>query len=281
MQRIFVNHPEEFGFPLSRDVFEDPHMVFHGTGSKYAERIQSEGLRNNQLPYDWYDVRIVVEVARKMALEFSEREHWPVLNAFTLGAGDSYVGDKPISFDVSYWHARNYASIKDSETVAALRGCAEHLLRVCSSAAAQANHLQMVLGRATPSVQARVQAFLNDEGLAEAQPQLEQVLRKYAPDSQTAVVLVIEAETDQLEDRGAVFRGAARIKTGDRGTELRLRNQMHIRPSQIRARIDFPNGIRPWFPFANVSLPLPWEGIPGRLQQIGDQDLRRKYERCF
>jgi hypothetical protein len=281
MQHIFVNHPEEFGFPLSRDVFEDRHIVFHGTGSKYAERIQSASLRNNHLPYDWHDIRIVAGVARKMALEFSEHEHWPVLNAFTLGAGDSYVGDKPISFDVSYWRARNYASIKDSETVTALRGCAEHLLRLCSSPAAQANHLQIAIGQATPSVQARVQAFLNGEGLAAAQSQLKQVLRKYAPDSQTAVVLVIEAESDQLEDHGTVFRGAARIKTGDMGIELRLRNHMHIRPTQIRARIDFPNGTRPWFPFTNMPLPLPWEGIPGRLQEIDDQDLRRKYERCF
>ena len=104
-----ITEPIDNSFPFSRELFENPGVVYHGTWSAYAPRIESAGFSGFDLPFDHKDIETIM-LAREL---------------FGIGsyAGPVFFRDtqpKPreeLSLTGSFWHARACATDGGGEVV--------------------------------------------------------------------------------------------------------------------------------------------------------------------
>jgi len=62
MDRLEIKDPNYFVYPLSRQIYYDPKVVYHGTRSSFAESIESKGWKLNDVPYDRSDAKLVCDI---------------------------------------------------------------------------------------------------------------------------------------------------------------------------------------------------------------------------
>ncbi len=47
-----INNPDEVCYPLTREIYEDFKIVYHGTSISYIEKIEEKGWCRNDQPYE-------------------------------------------------------------------------------------------------------------------------------------------------------------------------------------------------------------------------------------
>ncbi len=62
MREIIINDPNDVVYPLSKDVYEDLKILYHGTSNSYMERIEKKGWCKNDQPHDMKDIKYICEV---------------------------------------------------------------------------------------------------------------------------------------------------------------------------------------------------------------------------
>ena len=109
--------PDDIIYPLSREFFENPKVVYHGTSSSFSKKLETYGWRENDQPYDIDDIRYICNIS-ELLIYFGNG--YAVLRPFTLGISDAYLNEKRASFTSNYWMARRFASVKGGETINAI-----------------------------------------------------------------------------------------------------------------------------------------------------------------
>ena len=57
---------DEVCYPLSRDIYEDSRIVYHGTRSSYTEKIETKGWCRNDQPYEIADIKFICELLESL-----------------------------------------------------------------------------------------------------------------------------------------------------------------------------------------------------------------------
>lgn len=73
----------DFVYPLSREIFYDPKVVYHGTRSNHSQGIMSNGWQMNYKPYDLNDAMQIWDAFDSIGYE----EVCPVSKAFQENVG--------------------------------------------------------------------------------------------------------------------------------------------------------------------------------------------------
>ena len=125
MECITVADPNDRSFPLSRELFEDRQILYHGSWSTYSSRIESEGFIHGALPFDW---RHVATVFRAMQAIGGSALH--------VFLGEEYPRRPPpcdLSLIANFWSARAYATDEGGEVVRMTIREAQQFERICAS----------------------------------------------------------------------------------------------------------------------------------------------------
>jgi hypothetical protein len=290
MDRVIISDPSDIFFPLPREVFEQPRLVYHGTGAIHAQAIETNAWRTGDLPYAWNDVLKVLKWCEQLRLEFSDAEGgYSVLRAFSAGVSDAYVAAKPVSFSICYWNARNYAANPDGETISALRVVLSKLKAMASNSEERALHERVLrhamerspltYGEALREPVEHLEAGFLEQRLPEITHLLEKHAHRFA---NFPVVLAVRLEERQVESESQSFLAldcSTRLLFG--GVEVRTLPEVIVHPDQLVACIEFPRGVRRWTPFAGNELPLSWKLGTRRLNNLDDPALKAVYERGF
>jgi len=110
MDTITISDSTDRSFPFSRAMFEDPHVVYHGTWSAYSGRIESAGFGGFALPFDHGDVEAIMHA-------------WEQVGILGGYAKDVFFARTPgsprneLSMAGNFWHARAYATDGGGEVV--------------------------------------------------------------------------------------------------------------------------------------------------------------------
>ena len=126
MDTITITNPTDQSFPFSRQLFEDPHVVYHGTWSVYTNRIESEGFGGVALPFDHNEIEVVMHA-------------WEQVGILGSYAKDVFFGNKPgqprpeLSMTANFWHARAYATDGGGEVVRIMLQEAKDFESLCSN----------------------------------------------------------------------------------------------------------------------------------------------------
>jgi len=284
MDRLIVSEPSDIFFPLSREVFEDPYVVYHGTGVMAAQFIETNGCRAGEIPYEWSNVLKVLTWCKQVRLEFSDTENgYAVLRAFSAGGNDCYIAAKPVSFSISYWSSRNYAKNVDGETISNLRMVLSKLRGMATDLEERDLHSRVLRDAMKRSSQTYYEALrepverLETGFLEERLPEITHLIEKYAHRvGNFPAVLAVRLEERQVATESRSKLGLDRWCRA----EVRTIPEAIVRPDQLVARIEFPHGVRYWESFADRPLPLPWEFKTRRLNDL-DDELKAVYERGF
>src|SRR5262249_54486245 len=113
-------------YPFSRALYDDPNIVYHGTSSTFAVRIEAEGLIAG-VP------RFPIEALRELmhtcdAIGFRS---WCYTTIKGLSAGTrlSQPDDRCVYLSANFWYARDYATNRGGETVHNALRLTDELLR--------------------------------------------------------------------------------------------------------------------------------------------------------
>jgi hypothetical protein len=104
-----ITNADDRTFPFSRALFENPYIVYHGTWSAYAKRIESEGFGGPALPFDQNDLETIAEALEKAG----------TLGSYTRTVFSNQPGQPrtQLSMTGNFWHARAYATDGGGEVV--------------------------------------------------------------------------------------------------------------------------------------------------------------------
>ena len=110
MDSILIDDPEDRRYPFTRAQSEDPYVLYHGTWSTWAARIDHDGLMKGVVPFDWVDIATIFEANQAIG-------HGSFLRMFL---GESYPHKPPtgdLFFSADFWTARAYATDGGGEAI--------------------------------------------------------------------------------------------------------------------------------------------------------------------
>ena len=103
METVVITDREDRSYPLNKDFFDNPQIMYHGSWSTYAKAIEERGFVHGDLPFDWKDVATVFEAHRAIG----RGSYLPVF------LGRNYPLEQPardLSITGNFWLARGYAT---------------------------------------------------------------------------------------------------------------------------------------------------------------------------
>jgi len=103
MISITISESDNNLYPFSKQLWDDPQVVYHGTWSTYGSRIESEGFAHPELPFDYSHVLAIVEAGDALGI-----------GSF---ASDMREPNPFLSTVANYWGARCYSTDKGGELV--------------------------------------------------------------------------------------------------------------------------------------------------------------------
>lgn len=245
MYKATISKRCDRSFPFSRTLFEDPHAVYHGTWSTYAQRIESGGFGGCSLPFDHNDITAISDAWKRVG----------VLESYAGQVFFTGKSDRPreeLSMTGSFWHARAYATDRGGEVVRIMLKEARDFEALCSEdATRRALKARWEEGlRNCPGHAATLEAveFLADknalqltrERVTKAREAIESVVRGGYP-----VVYAISVQPQWFGEKWD--RYLAHWEEGNRAAvELRCpRGRVSL--DRIVAKATFPNGTDPDF----------------------------------
>lgn len=110
-------------FPFSPTLFDDPHIVYHGTWSAYSQRIESAGF-GGALPFEQNDLETIAEAWGKAG----------ICDSYTRTVFSNKPGQPrtELSMTGNFWHARAYATDGGGEVVRMVLKDAKDFETLCS-----------------------------------------------------------------------------------------------------------------------------------------------------
>lgn len=212
-----LDDPIDILYPLDNCIFDNPKIVYHGTCSSFSKMIESTGWQINNPPYDIDDVKYVCECYNSLGIQ---NDVYGTLRHYTLGMSNGETNYP--RFTKNYWIARNFASFKCGETISSLVDGVEELVS-------------------------------NRELSREKIERLRKLKQKYRDIFQNSfgVVYVIDVEPDWFSNWGPM---AGNIETNEPNIDLILIE--NLPPENIKAKIEFHNGITSYRPDYDYPLPL-------------------------
>ena len=238
MECITINDPNDRSFPLSRALFENRQVLYHGSWTTYSSTIESEGFVHGALPFDWRHVATVFRARQAIGG-----------SALKMFLGEEYPR-KPPSCDLSlitnFWFARAYAMDGGGEVVRMTIEEAQQFERICTIAqerAALKAHWEKGL-RDCPdhsATKAAVKLLGDDSALQHlcsdvkaAREALVSVTAGGCP-----VVYAVRVVPGWFGNEWANYM--TDLESGHRTTELRCRGEV-IHPDRLVAKVIYPNG---------------------------------------
>jgi hypothetical protein len=124
MDTTAITDANDRSFPFSRALFENPYIVYHGTWSAYAQRIESAGFGGPALPFDHNDLETIAEVWEKAG----------IVGSYTRTVFSNQPGQPrtELSMTGNFWHARAYATDGGGEVVRMVLKDAKDFETLCS-----------------------------------------------------------------------------------------------------------------------------------------------------
>jgi hypothetical protein len=239
MHVVTISDRTDYLFPFSQMLWEDRHVVYHGSWSTYSPRIEAAGFGHTELPFNHEHVNTI---ARAWA---------------AVGTLDSYAQlffrnspgrPRPeLSMTGNFWNARAYATDGGGEVVRMMLQDARAFESLCTTdeRLALKRHWEDGLKR-SPGHQSTISAvrLLGDlsrmhalcEQVRAAREGIEAVTKDGFP-----VVYAIRIEPEWFGEEWE--RYICRWEEGDRGPiELVCRREL-ISPDRILAKAVYPNGV--------------------------------------
>jgi hypothetical protein len=130
MDSILIDDPEDRRYPFKRALFEDPYVLYHGTWSTWAARIDHDGLMKGFVPFDWVDIATIFEANQAVG-------RGSFLRMFL---GEAYPHQPPtrdLFFSANFWTARAYATSGGGEAIRKGIEEAQELETVCNEPGAR------------------------------------------------------------------------------------------------------------------------------------------------
>jgi hypothetical protein len=238
METTTITNLTDQSFPFSRAIFEDPHVVYHGTWSTYSQIIESTGF-GGALPFEHNDLEVIAEAWEKAG----------ILGSYTRTVFSNKPGQPRIELSMTgnFWHARAYATDGGGEVVRMVLKDARDFENLCSKdeerLALQARWERGL--KKSPGHIATVSAveFLGDQAalqatcrrVAKARQSIERVVHGGVP-----VVYGISVERQWFEETWDTY--LAQWEDGHRAAvELRCSRDV-VSPDRIVAKVLYPNG---------------------------------------
>ena len=271
MLEKIIDEPDEVCYPLSREIFNDSKILYHGTSNSYIERIESKGWCKNDQPYEMTDIKSICELME--SLDYGNKGY-AVLRPFTLGVTDYYLKNKMPSFTSNYWMARTFASVPGGETVNNLAGALNDFINFLNSNDLRQKHIDSLtskfakydeflkqIKKTDPNIDSfrtMFQKYKKALELIKSKQFLNETLKKtlalkekYEPFVQNAygVIYVVRVRPKWFKNW---------IEPIQPQTRTDFLADITISTETIIAKIFFPKGITAYFPASNVPLPLPW-----------------------
>jgi len=259
-------------YPFSKEWYDDPFILYHGTSSIYSESIEHDGWNMNEQPYDIADFQKICNFFEDIGWDGTPKNSgYSVLRSFSLGGDDNYVDSKPVSFSQIYWTARNYSRNIGGESIHYFFLAIEDILNMCESKQLQDEHRKFLEDELKEFLDMQKKTsnpeFLNN-GINRYENFLENFSTDFLNNSKNItiklqekyehfkkihfpVVYVVKVEPDWFENNDEFDI------LDDKSLELRAKT--NISSSSLIARIDFPNGIDHMTVYSNGSQPVSWE----------------------
>jgi hypothetical protein len=256
METVTITDPQDRSYPFKEELFDNPQILYHGSWSTYANRIETEGFVHGSLPFDWKDVAAVYEANKAVG----RGSYLPVF------LGDKYPRDEPprdLSITGNFWFARAYATDGGGEVVRITIEEAREFEEICTiperRAALKARWQQGL--RECPGHPATVAAIevLDDAQLLSrlyGEVKAAQERLTGIADGGFAVVYALRVEPEWFGERWDRYLRDWEIS---RARELRCSGD-HVPPDRIIAKAEYPNGTdRKFMPTCFCS----WEDYQG------------------
>ncbi|MFC2072401.1 hypothetical protein ACFLUU_06840 [Chloroflexota bacterium] len=285
---IEIKSPEDILYPLEREFFEDPRVVYHGTSSIHASEIERNGWASNALPYDMRDIKAICSIYESLSFQGFSGDGYALLRAFTLGMNGNYSEDKSASFSGSYWRSRNYSASPGGETMAGVILAVKELEDLITDTELLEKHRsklhhdlsrrQHYPGHIIAEYRAAERRLNEMEYLNQCLQQVRELKEKYEAIASyhSPVVYAVKVEPQWFETADSKAWYEIPPVARERSAEFRPNPSVHIPLDRIVARIDFSNGVGPWIPFYGETLPLPWLTTHNQTKQMWE-----RYRRTF
>jgi hypothetical protein len=123
MNKTTITNLTDQSFPFSRELFEDPHVVYHGTWSTYSQIIEAKGF-GGALPFEHNNLEAIAEAWENVG----------ILGSYTRTVFSNKPGQPraELSMTGSFWHARAYATDGGGEVVRMVLKEARDFENLCS-----------------------------------------------------------------------------------------------------------------------------------------------------
>ena len=131
MKTASISNPNDVCYPFSKEWYDDPYILYHGTSHVYSESIEKNGWNVNEQPYEIDDFQNICKLFEDIGWDGTPKNSGhSVLRSFTVGGNDDYVDVKPASFSQNYWTARNYSRNIGGESIHYLFLAIEDILNI-------------------------------------------------------------------------------------------------------------------------------------------------------
>ncbi|MHA1150199.1 MAG: hypothetical protein ACTSR8_18360 [Promethearchaeota archaeon] len=259
MRTINVLHPNDFTYPLSKELFEDSKIIYHGTSNCFCENIENKGWIPHDIPYDIKDLKFIYE-------------HFYSLRYETRGSAAifQYIKEENKrlpSFTKIYWAARNYSRNRGGEIINNIITVINEFEAFVRNKANQQAHKEFLKSTSNlfyGSIGSCLELLENEEYLDSTLEKMLKIKSKY----EKAIFIHSYPVVYVLEVKPETFPKWTNIKFWEEENNqilyktqqgLDLRPNDAIQSKQIIIRINFPNGVQKWDPSKNIPLPLSWE----------------------
>lgn len=273
MKLVTIDNPSNVLYPFSRDWYDNPLIVYHGTSSVYSESIEKNGWQMNGQTYDTEDFQKICKFFEDIGWNGTPKNSgYSILRSYALGGEDDYVNAKPISFSQTYWAARNYSRHVGGESIHGLFLAIEDILNICENKQIQDEHRKSIEGELNNLLDMqnkcknpetlnyginRYRKFLENfsaDFLDSGKNTATELYKKYEyfKKNHFPIVYVLKVEPEW-------FEGDMYIGDGFKFKELEIRTKTNIPHSSIIARVDFTNGVDYVTFFSSGPQPVLWE----------------------
>jgi hypothetical protein len=243
-------------YPFDRDLYEDEHVIYHGTWSTHCPQIEQSGMGKACIAYRQADIDALCQICLRFGNTGDPmRGGFSVLDACAYGISP---GNRPIYLTGNYWCARGYAKNRGGETIHhALEAIAD--MERCFAQGKRRQELQTRL-RANARTATAEEGELIREQIANLQDRL-----------------LLEKSRQHLEEISArlkpLARGGFPVVYAVKGNPRWFREPRplsrietvavpRVAVSRLKARADFLNRVTDVFVDALMPKPLHWNPRP-------------------
>lgn len=249
-------------YPFSKDIYENPYIVYHGTSSCYSENIEALGWPVGGTPYELEDVRKIVQIHKEIELS---NEGYRTISCFSELGKNSWQGQKTASFTNEFWYARNYSRNEGGETVANLIMACEQFIDIISSKQNKEEHMkrlaQKIVRNPGPADKDRyargISRLLDEESLRRSLIVAKRVLDDYMRFAKSShpVVYALEVNPDWLKEWKIYLESD---RTHNYMRDIDMASRTDIPADCIISKVDYANGTERWVGGTPSPCPLPW-----------------------